>query len=209
VRSSWCWLAVVAGPHARGRRSAARAFFAIAAGGIFFLPWLPSFLYQSAHTGTPWASAQQPFSIAAIVLADFGGGGFGPPTSSAPAARAHPPGGVRHRRDRRHIDLDLHTVRQFQFEVVVLVVTLAIGILVSTVAGSAFASRYAAVFFPLFVLLVAGITRFADRRLLAGAFSVVLALSLMGRTGPPPTSAPRAARPPTPSTPWPNPAIWS
>jgi hypothetical protein len=37
------------------------------------------------------------------------------------------------------------------------------------------------VFFPLFVLLVAGgITRFADRRLLAGAFSVVLALSLMG-----------------------------
>ncbi len=62
-----------------------------------------------------------------------------------------------------------------------MVLTLAIGVLVSTVAGSAFASRYAAVFFPLFVLLVAGgITRFADRRLLAGAFSVVLALSLMG-----------------------------
>jgi mannosyltransferase len=164
------------------RRSVARAFLAIAAGGLFFLPWLPSFLYQTAHTGTPWASAQQPFSILAIVLADFGGGGF---------RAADFVGAVLlvlillavfgAARGRRHIDLDLRTERQFRFEVVVMVLTLAIGVLVSEIAGSAFASRYAAVFFPFFVLLVAGgITRFADRRLLAGAFSLVLALSLMG-----------------------------
>jgi hypothetical protein len=84
-------------------------------------------------------------------------------------------------RDRRHIDLDLVTVRQFRFEAVVLVLTLFIGVAVTELSRSAFASRYASVFFPLFVLLVAGgITRFADRRLLAGALATVLALSLMG-----------------------------
>ncbi|MGZ4681953.1 MAG: glycosyltransferase family 39 protein [Acidimicrobiales bacterium] len=164
------------------RRSLARAFVAVAAGGLLFLPWLPSFLYQTAHTGTPWASAQQPFSIFAIVLADFGGGGFRASdfvgavllvlTLLAVFGAA---------RGRRHIDLDLVTVRQFRFEAAVLVLTLLIGVAISTLAGSAFASRYAAVFFPLFVLLVAGgITRFGDRRALTGAFTVVLVLSLMG-----------------------------
>jgi uncharacterized membrane protein len=164
------------------RRSVARAFLAIAVGGLFFLPWVPSFLYQSAHTGTPWASAQQPFSIFAIVLADFGGGGFRAADFVGAVLLVLillAVFGVA--RGRRHIDLDLRTVRQFRFEIVVMVLTLLIGVAISTAAGSAFASRYAAVFFPLFVLLVAGgITRFADRRLLAGAFSVVLALSLMG-----------------------------
>jgi len=164
------------------RRSVTRAFLAIAAGGLLFLPWVPSFLYQSAHTGTPWASAQQPFSIFAIVLADFGGGGFRAADFVGAVLLVLillAVFGVA--RGRRHIDLDLRTVRQFRFEIVVMVLTLLIGVAISTAAGSAFASRYAAVFFPLFVLLVAGgITRFADRRLLAGAFSVVLTLSLMG-----------------------------
>ncbi len=164
------------------RRSVARAFVAVAAGGLLFLPWLPSFLYQTAHTGTPWASAQQPFSVFAIVLADFGGGGFRASDFVGAvllvlvllAVFGVARGG-------RHIDIDLVTVRQFRFEAVVLVLTLLIGVGISSLAGSAFASRYAAVFFPLFVLLVAGgITRFGDRRVLAGAFSAVLALSLMG-----------------------------
>lgn len=164
------------------QRAVARAFLAIAAGGLLFLPWLPSFLYQSAHTGTPWASAQQPFSVFAIVLADFGGGGFR--ASDFVGAVLFvlillAVFGIA--RGRRHIDLDLRTVGQFRLEAVVLVLTLLIGVAVSSVAGSAFASRYAAVFFPFFVLLVAGgITRFADRRLLTGVFAMVLALSLMG-----------------------------
>lgn len=39
----------------RKRRWALLAAGAIAAGVVFFLPWLPSFLYQLAYTGTPWA----------------------------------------------------------------------------------------------------------------------------------------------------------
>src|SRR6185295_12768786 len=139
-------------------------------------PWVPSFLYQTAHTGTPWASAQQPFSIFAIVSADFGGGGFRASDFIGAVLLVLvllAVFGVA--RDRRHIDLDLVTVRQFRFEAVVLVLTLFIGVAVTELSRSAFASRYASVFFPLFVLLVAGgITRFADRRLLAGALATVL-----------------------------------
>ncbi|HWW53661.1 MAG TPA: glycosyltransferase family 39 protein, partial [Acidimicrobiales bacterium] len=30
---------------------------ALASGSLLFLPWVPSFLYQAAHTGTPWATS--------------------------------------------------------------------------------------------------------------------------------------------------------
>jgi uncharacterized membrane protein len=36
-------------------RSPARAAAAIVAGGVLWLPWVPTFRYQAAHTGTPWA----------------------------------------------------------------------------------------------------------------------------------------------------------
>ncbi len=37
-----------------------RAALAVAAGGIFFLPWVPSFLEQASSTGTPWADPSRP-----------------------------------------------------------------------------------------------------------------------------------------------------
>jgi mannosyltransferase len=164
------------------RRPLARAFLAIAAGGVFFLPWLPSFLYQSAHTGTPWASAQRPTSVVAVALADFGGGAF---------RDAELVGGLilllsllalfGSAVDGRQILLELRTRPQFRFEAAVVALTLAIGVGVAIVVGGAFASRYASVFFPLVILLTAGgITRFTDRRVRAGVLSVFLALGLLG-----------------------------
>jgi mannosyltransferase len=41
----------------RGRRSARRLTAAVLAGFVLWLPWVPTFLYQSQHTGTPWAAA--------------------------------------------------------------------------------------------------------------------------------------------------------
>ncbi len=37
------------------RHAARRAFLALVAGGVLFLPWLPTFLFQVRRTGTPWA----------------------------------------------------------------------------------------------------------------------------------------------------------
>jgi mannosyltransferase len=40
----------------RGRRPARQLAFAVLAGFVLWIPWVPTFLYQSRHTGTPWAS---------------------------------------------------------------------------------------------------------------------------------------------------------
>jgi mannosyltransferase len=52
-------LAAVGLAHLPGlvRRDAAagRVVLALAGGGVLFLPWLPTFLFQAAHTGAPWA----------------------------------------------------------------------------------------------------------------------------------------------------------
>ncbi len=55
------------------RRGARRAFVATAIGCLTFLPWVPTFLFQSRHTGTPWAT---PATFAAMVnaVASFAGG---------------------------------------------------------------------------------------------------------------------------------------
>ncbi|MEO6206060.1 MAG: glycosyltransferase family 39 protein [Mycobacteriales bacterium] len=38
------------------RTAARRCAVALAAGGLLFAPWLPSFLFQAKHTGTPWVA---------------------------------------------------------------------------------------------------------------------------------------------------------
>lgn len=50
------------------RRAARRCVVGTACGGLFFLPWLPSFFFQLRHTGTPWAAAPS----AAAVLQTIG-----------------------------------------------------------------------------------------------------------------------------------------
>jgi mannosyltransferase len=164
------------------RRGVARAFGAIAAGGLLFLPWLPSFLYQSVHTGTPWAGAQRPGSVIAVTLAEFGGGAFRDAEFVGSLVLVLCLVAVFGRAvNGRHIDLDLRTQPQFRFEALVVGLTLGLGVAVAAVAGSAFAGRYASVFFPLVMLLVAGgITRFVGRRLRAVVLASFLAVCLLG-----------------------------
>lgn len=63
-------VASVRGAH---RRTARRCVVALVAGGVLFLPWLPSFLYQARHTGTPWARTPGPGAVTGTV-ADWAGG---------------------------------------------------------------------------------------------------------------------------------------
>jgi mannosyltransferase len=149
---------------------------------VLFTPWLPVMLYQSAHTGTPWAGPQRPTSILAVTLGDFGGGGFrdadfvGTVLAMLFALGLFGRGLARDR-----IELELRTERQFRYEAMVLALTLGLGCAAAYVTASAYASRYAAVFFPFFILIVAGgISRFVGRWLRFGVLCFVLALSLMG-----------------------------
>src|SRR5690606_13304474 len=61
-----------------GRRDeAVRIGSALAAGTVLFLPWVPSFLEQMAHTGTPWATAGRPTRDLVDLMYGFGGGDHG------------------------------------------------------------------------------------------------------------------------------------
>ncbi len=164
------------------RRRRVQTIGALVVGGALFLPWVPSLLYQSEHTGTPWAEPMRPFAAAATALGDFGGGGFRDADligSLLLVLALLAIFGIAV--DRATIQLDLRTVTQYRREAMIVVGTFAIGIAATFAAHGTFATRYAAVFFPLFVILVAGgITRFAGKWVQVGALACIVASGSLG-----------------------------
>jgi mannosyltransferase len=163
------------------QRHAARAgIVALVAGVITFLPWIPTFLYQSEHTGTPWGDPIFVTTSFAFGLRDFAGGEHSEAyallvvlitlTIVAVFGRAI---------DRFRIELDVRTRPGIRVEALVWVATLLLGGAVAFVTRSTFAGRYASILYPLFVLVVAyGITVFADRRVRAVLLAIVVLVGL-------------------------------
>jgi hypothetical protein len=171
----------------RLRVAGRRLLVATGAGLLAFVPWVPTFLYQNAHTGTPWGRAMFPSLPIAFTIRDFAGG--------VPIGADLPEGwmllfivfallvfGVFGRpTDDRRIEIDIRTqpdARPFAF-------VGAAGLLVATtfayLSGSAFQTRYSAIVFPFFVLLVArGVSTLQDRRVAAGVLVAIVALGFLG-----------------------------
>jgi uncharacterized membrane protein len=164
------------------RRNAWFAAGAVVAGSLLFLPWLPIFLDQLAHTGTPWAGPVRPTAFLSMTLADFGGssdryrdGDFLGFLMAMLALVALFTRAI----DRRRLEIDLHTVPPVQGEAVVIALTALLGVGASWLAGAAYQSRYAAVIFPLLVLVSAvGAWRFEGRAARALVVGLVVVLSL-------------------------------
>jgi mannosyltransferase len=168
------------GPERR-RNPARRALLAVAAGAVLFVPWLPTFHYQSVHTGTPWAIPAGPGAVADAVSAFAGGpdsqgralaltyfalvglGMFGVATGAL------------------HIDLDLRTRPRARGLAVVLFGTLLVAVVGGYATRSAFQARYASVvLIPLVLLVALGFATFADRRIRAVVLAVAVILGLVG-----------------------------
>jgi mannosyltransferase len=161
------------------RAATVRTIVAVAAGGLLFLPWLGGFLYQTAHTGTPWGDPFRPTAIVQASLTDMGGG---------TVTEAGLYGTVvvvlvllalfARRAEGNEVVLDMRTTPIVRDELLVVVVTIGLGAVAGIVTSATFQSRYAAVVVP-FVLLAAavGLVRLpAGRvRLVAGAAYVGLA----------------------------------
>lgn len=159
------------------RRPALLFIGALVLAGVLFVPWLPSMLYQSAHTGTPWAKPMRPTVAFGFLVDDFGSGlyddavFFGMITVVLLAL-----GLFGRARDERHIDIDVRTVPQMRAEALVGALTFGIGIVIAFGLRGAFATRYGSVVFPFLALLVAaGVTRFAGRWLRFGVLLVLCA----------------------------------
>lgn len=136
------------------RRSHSRAAAAICCGGILFIPWLSAFLYQLAHTGTPWAPRARPTRVVSESLADFAGGLDPESVISIALLSMLLVVGVFGWRE-QHLILgrarEVWASNAFAF----MALTVVLGAVASFAGNSAFAGRYAAVFFPIFVVLVA------------------------------------------------------
>jgi hypothetical protein len=149
---------------------------------VLFVPWLPTFVYQMQHTGTPWDSPASPPTNAALGIIDFAGGRMVegwtlvlPLVLLALIALAG--------RARSHwtIDVDLRTVPGVRWEWFVGASTLLGGLALSFLAGTGFQSRYAAVMFPLFALAVAyGVTVIADRRIRYAILAFIVIVGFVG-----------------------------
>jgi hypothetical protein len=140
----------------RSRRGTpARTAGWVAAGGVLFLPWLPSFLHQVTHTGTPWASPTGWFSALQSTVVVWAGGegrtsalvlaavllllaGLGATAVSASGSR---------------VELDLRGRPPGRALAVVVGATLVLALAVGRFTGAAFDARYTSVVLPLFLLL--------------------------------------------------------
>jgi hypothetical protein len=163
---------------AENRSAAVRMLVAIAVGCATFIPWVPTFLYQQQHTGTPWGEALSPWKGTSSAVLGFGGTtrflAWGLLLLVMLALFARP-------RDRRHVDLDLWTRPGIRPELVCALGVLWCGLAVSYVGNSAFEARYASVMFPLFVLVAAfGVSAFASRTLRYGGLALVVVLGFVG-----------------------------
>ncbi len=167
------------------RRTGARLVVgALVVGGVLFLPWIPSLLYQSANTGTPWGERFGPASVLVVTVVDFAGARHGAAqllsyvlvTLILLAAAVRISG--------TSLVLDRPVSLRIRGEVAVMGLTLALGWAAAFATDNTFASRYAAVVYPLFVLgIAAGIAVVRSTRVTAVVLVGVLALAAFGATG--------------------------
>jgi hypothetical protein len=176
------WLAFEAwrGPPHR-RRGARYALGATVVGTLAFVPWLPTFVYQTRHTGTPWA---KPANFAAMVNAvtSFAGGATSQGRALALLYFALAGLGLFGvARGAFHVDLDLRTRPRGRGLAIVLAGTLAAAIVGGYASGSAFQARYASVVFvPLVLLVGLGMAAFGDRRIRVGVLLATVAFGFAG-----------------------------
>jgi mannosyltransferase len=138
------------------------ALIALGVGVLLFVPWVPTFLYQSKHTGTPWAA---PPNFSAVINAltgftDNQGSTLQTGTNQGRllaviyfAMLALAVFGIG--KSGRYIELDLRTRPHSRGVGFIVLGTLFAAIGGGIITASAFSSRYAAVVFLPFLLLVA------------------------------------------------------
>ncbi|HMA46793.1 MAG TPA: glycosyltransferase family 39 protein [Frankiaceae bacterium] len=177
------WLAVASVRGSR-QRSARRALAGLALGALVFAPWLPVFVLQLRHTGTPWG---EPASFAAVVHAygEWAGGPTTPGRALLILITALVAFGVAGRPlAARQIVLDLRGHEPGRSLFLLATGTLALAVAVGQLVGNAWADRYTATAFVPFLLVVAlGTRALAGRRTFRGVVAVVTVLGLVSGFG--------------------------
>ncbi|HLN05595.1 MAG TPA: hypothetical protein VK217_04920 [Acidimicrobiales bacterium] len=164
------------GPHARSCRI---ALVALAAGTCAFGPWVPTFIFQLQHTGTPWAMPAD-FTALVYTFTQFAGGNSDPGRALALVLAFLALLGIAGSAlDRRQVVLDLRTRPGVRGLALLAGGTLVFAVIAGKLTGSTFADRYSAVILVPCLLVVAyGMTALADRRVQLGVIAVAVACGL-------------------------------
>lgn len=151
----------------RAERNHLRCLVAMFVGSLTFLPWVPSFIFQTLHTGTPWSNAAGPADILSVLNEYSGGGAWG--TALGLTLFTLLLLGLYGRSIAgRQVLVELHVRRRVKPLAFVFFGTLIVAVLFGVIAQAAFVGRYTAMVFPLFILIISvGASVFADRRVLA------------------------------------------
>ncbi|WP_347177254.1 glycosyltransferase family 39 protein [Parafrankia sp. EAN1pec] len=161
------------------RRPALRAFVAMAASAVLFAPWMPVFLFQMLHTGTPWAPRVQ-----AQVLLDTVFDWAGPQSTGALLGiillggaliglTARPLGGELH--------VKISGRAPGRYLAAIWLAPLVLAYFVNMFGGSAYAERYTGIALPACLLLAAlGIAQLPVHRAFV---AVVVVASISGLLG--------------------------
>ena len=161
------------------RKLCHQALYAMFAAGVLFLPWLPTFVFQMLHTGTPWAQ-----QVHAEVLLDTVFSWAGPASAGALLAlvlllmafigyTARPSG------DGLHLQLSGRVPGRYLVAMWLVPLVLAYGTF--AFGGSAYAERYTGVALPPFLLLAGlGIGLLPSRATVCGLLALISVLGLVG-----------------------------
>ncbi len=146
---------------------------AVILAGVAFFPWLPIFIFQAQHTGTPWA---KPPNFSAVINAITGFTDNQATLSNVASNQGRLLALIYFvlaglalfglARDRRHIDIDLYTRPRARGVSFVVAMTLFAAVAGGIISNSAFSPRYASVvFIPLILLIGLGVLTLADARI--------------------------------------------
>jgi mannosyltransferase len=161
------------------RKLCHQALYAMLAAGVLFLPWLPTFVFQMLHTGTPWAS-----QVHAEVLLDTVFSWAGPASAGALLAlvlmlmafigyTARPSG------NGLHLQLSGRVPGRYLVAMWLVPLVLAYG--TYAFGGSAYAERYTGISLPPFLLLAGlGIGLLPSRATVSGLLALISVLGLVG-----------------------------
>ncbi|MGH8979352.1 MAG: glycosyltransferase family 39 protein [Acidimicrobiia bacterium] len=173
---------VVAWRHPERRRGARRVVFAIGVGLLAFAPWIPTFLSQRAHTGTPWGDPVLPGLPIGETFLGFAGGHTQEGWLLLLVLLAVLGLGLLARAvDPRHLEVDLRVQPSARWIACIGGATLVVGVSLNYLAGQAFQPRYSAIVFPFFALLLGrGLATLVDPRVQFAVVAVIVALGLAG-----------------------------
>lgn len=164
------------------RCGAVACLVALAGGLVMFLPWMPTAVYQSQHTGTPWGEVVGPFTVLVATVTAFAGGGYGELQLLSFVLVCLVAlalfGVLRSREGVAVVELAGTPHPRILAEAAIGLGTLLAGAAASAVASATYATRYAAVVAPLFALCVAGGVAMARSKRVTTVVTAILCAGL-------------------------------